>query len=96
MPPEVWGPLGVLVGVTVTGFVSWLRDRHRPKIDAATLALNLAESLREDVSRLSGRVEVLERDRNAYRSWSHVLWSHIHDEQAPRTPAPTWPENLAR
>lgn len=96
MPPEAWGPLGLLAGVLVTAGFAWWRDRNKPKVDAGALALDLAGSLREDVSRLSARVELLERDRNAYRSWSHVLWSHIHDERVPRVPAPNWPEDLAR
>lgn len=89
MPPEAWGALGVLGGALIAGFVAWMKDRSADKNNAGTLALALAQ-------RLDARVEVLERERNAYRSWSHVLWSHIYDEQAPRLPAPSWPVDLAR
>ena len=63
---------------------------------AGKMALELVNSLRAEVDRLSARVETLERDRNAYRSWSHVLWDHIHSDETPRLPAPKWPEELAR
>lgn len=96
MPPEAWGAVGLIGGAIVAGAIAWLNGRRAQRHDTGTLALNIANSLREDVNRLSARVEVLERDRNAYRSWSHTLWSHIHNERVPRTPAPDWPEDLAR
>lgn len=96
MPPEAWGALGLLAGALVTGFVAWWRDRKKPQVDTGTLALDLVRTTSVELARVSARVEVLERDRNAYRSWSHVLWSHIHDERVARLPAPTWPDDLAR
>lgn len=96
IPAEAWGPIGIAAGALIAGLVNWWLGRKKPQVDAGTLALNLAASLREDVTRLSARVESLELDRNAYRSWSHVLWAHIHDEQTPRMPAPSWPNDLAR
>lgn len=89
MPPEAWGALGVLGGAVMTAIVAWANSNRTSKADAGTLALSM-------VTRLDARVEVLERERNAYRSWSHVLWAHIYDEQVPRLPGPTWPEDLAR
>lgn len=89
MPPEAWGALGVMAGGGLTALVAWANSKRSSKADAGTLALEM-------VKRLDARVEILERERNAYRSWSHVLWSHIYDEQAPRLPAPTWPHDLAR
>lgn len=90
------GPAWVLIGVLATALVTWTLGLLKNKQDAGTLALNLANSLRDDVSRLDARVETLERERNAYRSWAHVLWGHIFDENTPRIPPPNWPVDLAR
>lgn len=93
MPVELWGPLGVVAGALITGLtawvVAWVRERRTARSDAGTLALQMVRDL-------TARVEALEHDRNAYRSWSHVLWWHIHDETVPRIPAPAWPDELAR
>ncbi len=82
MPAEAWGGLGVMVGALIAGIVALIRGRR--------------DSLEKRVERLEARVEALEDERDAYRSWSHVLWFHIHDGATPRLPAPEWPEDLPR
>lgn len=82
VPAPLWGVVGVAIGGVVTLMVAVLNGRR--------------DSLEKRVARLEARVESLEEERDAYRSWSHVLWFHIHDLATPRTPAPVWPEDLPR
>ena len=89
IPSAVWGVIGVSFGGLVAGLFSLANGRR----DALAKIL---PSLQADVADLRNRVENLERERNAYRSWSHVLWFHIHDTSTPRIPAPVWPEDLPR
>lgn len=89
VPGPVWGLLGVIGGGLIAAAVALFNGRRE------TLG-KIVAALQTEVVRLSGRVESLERDRNAYRSWSHVLWQHIHDPAVPRTPAPIWPTDLPR
>lgn len=100
VPAAVWTTFGVVFAAFVTAAAATIGhlvgSRNKTKNDAGTMALALATAQGQEIVRLSSRVEALERDRNAYRSWSHVLWDHIHDEEMPRTPAPTWPEHLPR
>lgn len=100
IPGPAWGAIGVVIAALFAGVGALIRDwwagRREAKVDAGQLALEYAKGLKDDVDRLTSRVESLEHDRNAYRSWSHVLWDHIHDSTTPRTPAPTWPTELPR
>lgn len=100
MPDALWTALGVVGAAALAALAAIIGhlvgSRNKAKVDAGQLALQLATTQGEEIGRLSGRVTSLEIDRNAYRSWSHVLWDHIHDENVPRTPAPIWPTTLAR
>lgn len=100
IPAAAWAAIGVIGATFLTAVAAVIGhlvgSRNKVKNDAGTMALALATAQGQEIVRLSSRVEALERDRNAYRSWSHVLWDHIHDEEVPRTPAPTWPEHLPR
>jgi outer membrane murein-binding lipoprotein Lpp len=89
IPAPVWAVIGVLGGAVIAGGVALFNGRRE------TLG-KIVAALQTEVVRLSGRVESLEQGRDAYRSWSHVLWSHIHDGATPRVPAPTWPPDLPR
>lgn len=99
-PPEVWSVVGVvgsallIAGAAIVGH--FVGARRAQKADAGTLALGIANNLQQQIAELNTRVSSLESDRNAYRSWSHVLWDHIHDSGKPRLPAPLWPEGLSR
>ena len=100
VPSAVWGAIGVTAAAvfTVGGALvrDWWANRRESKVDAGQLALEYAKGLDSKVARLEARVTVLEGERNAYRSWSHVLWDHIHDTDNPRIPAPAWPTDLPR
>ena len=58
-------------------------------------SLAFVKTLQDEVRDLRSRMESLEHERSAYRSWAHTLWSHIHSAE-PRTPAPQWPTDLPR
>lgn len=69
------------------------RELSRIAHDAAA---SVIDDLQLEVQRLGSRVESLELARDGYRSWSHVLWAHLHDVSLPRLPAPEWPPSLPR
>lgn len=89
VPPALWGLIGVIGGAVIAGGVALFNGRRE------TLG-KIVAALQTEVVRLSGRVETLEKKSDAYRSWSHTLWQHIHSEGTPRTPAPPWPDDLPR
>ncbi|WP_460801467.1 hypothetical protein [Microbacterium sp. GXF6406] len=95
-PEHIWGWSGAIivaaiaaVGV-ITGHVIGSQKSKRDDLQA------LVDQLQEEIHRVSARVETLEQTRDAYRSWSHVLWAHLHDERTPRLPPPSWPIDLPR
>lgn len=100
IPGELYAAAGIILAATITAVAAIighnLGTSRGKKSDAGSLALQIANTLQARIDTLEKRVISLEHDRNAYRSWSHILWEHIHDEDKPRTPAPTWPENLPR
>ena len=96
LPPHIWAWSSAVIVAAIaaaSGVIGHLFGGRKTKQDGLAI---LVENLQEEVKRLASRVEALEHDRNAYRSWSHVLWQHIHDESVPRKPAPQWPDELPR
>lgn len=100
IPGPLWAALGVVMAALIGGAAALIGNiigdkRARAAQNDERLS-KLVDQLQEEVSRLGRRVESLEHTRDAYRSWSHVLWDHIVDVDTPRLPPPAWPENLSR
>ena len=100
IPAPAWTAIGLLGAALIAGvgafFGNWISNRSKAKVDAGQLALEYATGLRQDLDHLKARVEILESERNAYRSHAHTLheWGgHVETTERPR---PLWPDNLAR
>ena len=100
IPGELYGAAAIVAAAAITAAAAIVGHnvgaQRAKKSDAGSLALQIANTLQARIDTLEARVVLLEHDRNAYRSWSHQLWDHIHNENKPRIPAPIWPENLPR
>ena len=100
IPAHIWAVVSA-IGVSVVGAFATLgvskagsRQSRSEQNDDRLIAL--VDQLQEEVVRLGARVGVLEARSDAYRSWAHVLWAHIHDTSRPRLPAPDWSSDLPR
>jgi hypothetical protein len=75
--PWVLTLLGLVGGGVGTAVVTNIFNRPKSRTDnAATITdmtLDFARELKEQVTKLEGRVEILERDRNRFMQW-YMLW----------------------